>query len=368
MSTSPQAPGAPRRPRWLARGVLAALFAASVAAGSGLGALAQGMAQHVPPGGAHEVPARASTARATPTPAASPADGAGPAPLPDWVGPARTNILLLGLDLRPDERRAGLPGRTDVLMVLSVAPAERQVALLSLPRDLAVVVPGVGETKINTAYTYGEVRQPGGGPALAERVVGDLLGLPIDHYAVVDFGGFERLVDLLGGVEIDVPRAIVDDTYPTDDYGTRRLVIPQGVQTMDGATALSYVRTRHVDSDFGRMQRQQQLLLAMRDRALGWPALLRAPQLAQEALAAVRTDLGPGDLLALAKVAQQLPPDGLKTLVLAPPLVQSYTGADGAYLLRLDRARVAPALAGLWPGQPLATRPGAALASTSASN
>ncbi|HLH26707.1 MAG TPA: LCP family protein [Chloroflexota bacterium] len=352
-------PAPPRRPRWLARGLLAALFALSAAAGSGLGAIAQGRtAPPIPPSARGTAEARAPAAQ-PPPPAVRAADPRAslPAPLPDWQGPARTNILLMGVDLRPDERRAGLPGRTDVMMVLSVVPAERRVALLSVPRDLAVTVPGVGETKINTAFTYGEVRQTGGGPALAKQIVGDMLGQPIDHYAVVDFGGFERLVDLLDGVDVDVPRALVDDAYPTDDYGTRRLVIPQGVQHMDGATALSYVRSRHMDSDFGRMERQQQLLLALRKRALRWPVLLRAPQLVPEALGAVRTDLGPADLLAFAKVAQQLPAGGLKSLVLAPPFVQPYTGSDGAYLLRLDRARVEPALAALWAGGPAAPRP-----------
>jgi polyisoprenyl-teichoic acid--peptidoglycan teichoic acid transferase len=359
MAGSAPAPSPARRPRWLVRGLLAGLFALSVAAGSGLGALAQGGAlQPAARGiaGAAETAPEPAPRHTTPVPAkpaAAKSDARAklPAPLPDWQGPARTNVLLMGIDQRPDERRAGLPGRTDVLLVLSVVPAERRVALLSLPRDLAVVVPGVGDTKINTAYTYGEVRQTGGGPALAQRVVGDLIGQPIDHYAVVDFGGFERLVDLLDGVDVDVPREIVDDAYPTLDYGTRRLFIPRGAQHMDGATALSYARSRHADSDFGRMQRQQQVLLALRERALRWPVLLRAPQLAQEALGAVRTDLGPGELLALAKLAQQLPAAGLKTLVLAPPLVQSYTGADGAYLLRLDRARVEPALAALWVGE-----------------
>jgi LCP family protein required for cell wall assembly len=359
--------GAPQgRPRWLVRGLLAGLFALSVVAGGAPGAFAQDRAQLAParPAAiAPPTPAPPPTGRRVPPAPTKPAAGAAiPAPLPDWQGPARTNVLLMGVDLRPDERRAGLPGRTDVLMVLSVAPAERRVALLSLPRDLAVTIPGIGETKLNTAYTHGETRQAGGGPALARRVVADLIGQPIDHYAIVDFAGFERLVDLLDGVTIDVPRPLVDDAYPTDDYRTRRLVIPAGTQHMDGATALSYVRTRHADSDFGRMQRQQQLLLALRERTLRWPVLLRAPQLAQEALGAVRTDLGPGELLALAKLAQQLPAGGLKSLVLAPPLVQPYTGADGSYLLRPDPARVGPALAALWTDAPPPPRPALAVA------
>jgi LCP family protein required for cell wall assembly len=366
MADKAQAAAAGGRPRWLVRGLFAGLFALSVAAGGALGAFAQDRAHPAP-----TRPAQAAQADAAP-PGSSPRARAAstksepraalPAPLPDWQGPARTNILLMGVDLRPDERRAGLPGRTDVIMVLSVVPGDRRVALLSLPRDLAVAVPGVGDTKINTAYTYGETRQAGGGPALAKRVVADLIGQRIDHYAVVDFSGFERLVDLLDGVTVDVPRQLVDDAYPTDDYRTRRLVIPAGAQHMDGATALAYVRSRHADSDFGRMQRQQQVLLALRERALRWPVLLRAPQLAQEALGAVRTDLGPAELLALAKVAQQLPSGALKSLVLAPPLVESYTGADGSYLLRPVSARVAPALAALWADAPAAPRRGVAVA------
>lgn len=268
-----------------------------------------------------------------------------PNPLPDWEGAERFNVLLLGLDERLDEQQAGVPGRTDVMLLLSVAPAEHSVGLISLPRDLAIVLPGVGETKLNTAYTYGELRQRGGGPALAKQAVAELIGQPVEYYAVVDFTGFVRLVDLVGGIVIDVPRPLKDDEYPTDDYGIQRLYLPAGLQWMDGATALRYVRSRHSDSDFGRMRRQQQVLLALRERVLRWPVLLRAPQLVEQARSVVRTDLSPRQLLALVKLGQQVGPNGLRTLVLVPPLLQEAQGRDGEYLLRVDRARLRQALA-----------------------
>ncbi len=171
-----------------------------------------------------------------------------------------TTVLLIGVDRRPGETSA----RADALLVLRLDPEAGTVSLLSLPRDLLVRVPGVGSTRINAGYLHG-------GLALQKRTVSEYLGVRIDYAAAVNFGGFEGLVDTLGGVTVNVPRRLVDNAYPTANYRTTKVVFEPGTQHMSGARALIYGRTRHADSDFGRMYRQQQLMASIgsRIRSLG---------------------------------------------------------------------------------------------------
>lgn len=180
------------------------------------------------------------------------------------------NILLLGTDARLEE--AG-PTRTDAIVVVHIARDTGQVSMLSIPRDLWVKYPTGGEGRINAAYAIGENRfGPGGGAALAKSTVSKLLGIPIDYFVLINFEGFKKIIDLIGGIEVDVPHAIYDPAYPTDDYRTIEVSFAAGRQWMDSERALIYARTRHADSDFGRNQRQQQVLMAIfqriRDRGL----------------------------------------------------------------------------------------------------
>ncbi|MBC8162742.1 MAG: LCP family protein [Roseiflexaceae bacterium] len=187
-------------------------------------------------------------------------------PLPD----AAMTFLLMGTDARIGEDIA----RTDAMIVLRVDFATKRVSMLSLPRDLAMTIPRVNEQlRINTAFYLGEKRLGKGyGPALAKEAVGKLLGLKIDHFMLINFEGFEKLIDKLGGVTIDVPKAIYDPTYPRDAYAgdirTMKVSFKTGEQKMDGETALIYARTRHADSDFGRQSRQQEMLMAIFDTIL----------------------------------------------------------------------------------------------------
>jgi LCP family protein required for cell wall assembly len=185
-----------------------------------------------------------------------------PNPLTDPI-----NILLLGLDRREDLNDT----RSDVNIVVHVDPKSLFVSMLSVPRDTLVYIPDLGYDKINAAYSFGQQyhADEGGGPVWAKKTMASFLGIPIDYYAEVDFKGFERIVDYLGGITVDVPAPLVDNQYPTADYGFTRLYIPAGLQHMDGATALKYARSRHADSDLGRNRRQQQVLMAMRERVLG---------------------------------------------------------------------------------------------------
>ena len=200
-----------------------------------------------------------------------------------WPAPdnGRVTILLMGIDAR-DKLQEGA-SRTDVLTLVTIDPISKTAAMLSIPRDLYVPLPGYNESqRINTAYYWGEVNDlPGGGPGFAEKTITDNFGVPVQRYAVIDFEGFKQIVDAVDGVEIDVPQEIVDYAYPTPDYGTEVLQIPAGRIHMDGELALKYVRTRHGDSDFGRLQRQQQVMLAIRDKALSIGSIDKVPEVVE---------------------------------------------------------------------------------------
>jgi LCP family protein required for cell wall assembly len=184
-----------------------------------------------------------------------------PLPLahPPVAGQAIT-VLLLGIDRRPGESG---PARADAIVVARADPERRRVALLSLPRDLIVNIPGYGRARINAATVHGELNpQLGGGVALARETVGALLGIPIDYVVYVDFGGFVGAIDAIGGVDLTVEKELYDPAYPTMDYGSMVAHFLPGTHHMDGATALIYSRMRHMDSDYERIKRQQQVIVA----------------------------------------------------------------------------------------------------------
>lgn len=226
------------------------------------------------------------------------------------------NILLLGVDLRENAPEEGI--RSDTLMLLHLDPAGGWASLLSIPRDTATNIPGFGEAKINTAFAngynnagelYGADTEPmAGGAALAADTVEQFLNLPaqnqrIDYVATINFNGFARMIDAIGGIEVDVPYEIVDTEYPTEDFGYTTITIPAGRQQLDGETALQYVRTRHAGrSDFDRTQRQQQVIQGIVQKLRDQPLLLRpiaALRLVDAAGDATRTTLPVGRLDAL---------------------------------------------------------------------
>ena len=161
----------------------------------------------------------------------------------------RINVLLMGNDARPDEDPRLV--RTDTMMIVTIDPVNGTGTMLSIPRDLWVPIPvGTGasrevvEGRINEAYRTGHLRDyPGGGGALAMRTVEYNLGVPIDHYAMIDFSGFEKMVETVGGIEVDIPYEIVDYLYPTLDYGTTVIRFAPGPQNLNGLRALQYART-----------------------------------------------------------------------------------------------------------------------------
>ncbi|MBU2595702.1 LCP family protein, partial [Patescibacteria group bacterium] len=171
-------------------------------------------------------------------------------------GDGRINILLLGIG-GPGHDGADL---TDTMMVVSVDPINKTVAMLSIPRDLWVKIPGNGESKINAVHSYGEQNKKkfGDGPTVSKQIVSQILDLPIHYYARMDFEGFKKLVDQVGGIEIKVEKDIVDPYYPDDRTGKNITYrVREGEQHMDGAQALKYARSRYTTSDFDRARRQQ---------------------------------------------------------------------------------------------------------------
>jgi len=255
---------------------------------------------------------------------------------PDWKGKERVNILLLGVDQRPDE--AGLPTRTDTMLVLTIDPYGKTAGLLSLPRDLWVPIPlangSVINERINAAHVLGETTNyPGGGPALAKKTVEWLLGVKIHYYARVDFDGFQKIIDTMGGITLDVDKPLRDDEYPTPNYSTIRIYIPAGLQHMNGEVALQYARSRHQDSDLGRNQRQQQVLMAIRQRAVELNLVPKLPELFLELKDAVKTDMSLSDIRALARLGRDIDTSNLTTAAIDYSAVTPTVTADGAQIL-----------------------------------
>ena len=253
-----------------------------------------------------------------------------------WLTPVRESVLVLGSDARPDEIKRGEAGRTDTLLLVVADRATPRLALLSVPRDLWVAIPGNGEERINAAYELG-------GSQIAKQTVSNVLGQRVDRYVLIGLQGVRDVVDAVGGVDITVPRAIHDETYPTDDYGYQTVDIPAGRQHMDGDTALKYARTRHQDNDFARTARQQQVVGAIRSAMLSpanWP---RLPTLVFTVLGAIKTDVSVLDAVAIGAAIVRNSGDP-ERMVIDTSLAREVTGLDGAYLLE-PRAELKPAVA-----------------------
>jgi LCP family protein required for cell wall assembly len=235
---------------------------------------------------------------------------------PPAAGQAMT-VLLLGIDRRPGETE---PARSDTVIVARIDPERRRVALLSLPRDLIVDIPGYGRARINAASVYGELYpQLGGGVELMRRTVGNLLGIPIDYVVHIDFGGFIGAIDAIGGVDIDVENELYDPAYPTMDYGYMVAHFLPGPQHMDGQTALIYSRIRHMDTIWHRNRRQQQVLLGVLRRVREQNPLERVQAVASLTTALrdyVHTDLPIEQMIGLAWALRDIAPESVELYAL----------------------------------------------------
>ena len=188
-----------------------------------------------------------------------------------WDDPRRITMLLMGIDERIEVNAIPSPN-TDSMILVSVDPVSQRAAVLSLPRDLWVTIPGFAHGRINTAYKLGATSDyPGGGPRLAKDTVAQNLGITVDYHVRVNFVAFEETIDAIfpRGVQVCVEEEILDPDYPDAGYGIIEVHFPIGCQRLDGQRLLQYARTRATyDGDFGRSARQQQVLRAVQSEIL----------------------------------------------------------------------------------------------------
>lgn len=236
----------------------------------------------------------------------------------------RTNILVIGVGGGDHEG----PNLTDSMMVASINHKQKSAALLSIPRDLYVTVPKIGGTKINGVFDAALKRELAGyntnepisaadeESAMGElkSVVEDVTGVDIQYYVKIDFHGFVEMVDLVGGVEVNVPENFIDREYPDDSYGYTTFYLKKGLQTLDGDTALKYARSRHSSSDYDRSARQQVILKALLEKitskgVLTDPSKLRRMYLSISS--SISTDMSWREIVTMAGFAKDLSPDSI---------------------------------------------------------
>lgn len=242
---------------------------------------------------------------------------------PDEVPGDRQTFLVLGV-----EAWEGEYGRSDTVIVASYDPRQRRVAMLSIPRDLMVEIPGYGYDKINHAHSFG-------GPDLAVATVERLLDLSLDHWIAFSLEGFMKTIDALGGIELNPPKRLYfvdpDDTR----FGPEGFVIDiqPGPQLMDGRTALEYARFRaDEEGDLGRMRRQQEVIRAVIKKAASPAILARAPELIAAMYSAVSTDLTVGEMVRLAAAGR----DALNSPIEAETLKAEELWLNGVFYFTAD--------------------------------
>lgn len=271
------------------------------------------------------------------------------------LGGGRINILVMGLDRRPRDGNA--PARTDTMFVMTIDPSTRTSRGLAMPRDLWVDIPTKGggsfKERINTAYIYGEnSNYPGGGPALGKQTVEKLLGIKLNYYVIIDFEGFKQLIDLLGGIDVDVPSPGVNDPFyseteaPGDYYPC---IFKAGVHHMNGSDALCYARTRRNSSDLDRIKRQQRIIFAALDKASELRLLADPTNLVnlwKRYKNTVQTDISDLQIPGFAKLAAGMDSERLAFLTLEPAVTPADIG--GASVLVPSEAGIKVIVNGLF--------------------
>ncbi|HET7676878.1 MAG TPA: LCP family protein [Candidatus Limnocylindrales bacterium] len=292
-------------------------------------------------------------------------------PSPDWSTGDRVNVLLLGVDKGPGRAHA----LTDTIIVASVDPTARTVSMLSVPRDMVdVPLPGGGvfRPKINSLITYAE-RNPdefpearGHGVKALAGALSTLLGVPIHYYAEVNLPGFVKLVDAVGGVDVRVTKRLDAPDYR--DFGVDGFHIRPGLRHLDGGQALAYARIRKAagENDFTRAERQQEVLVGLRDAIVGGGFLRDLPGFFAAAAETLETDLPPSRLPFLARLTESIGRQRTYRAVITPPLVRFSSVPDprGSILIP-DVARIRALAAALFP--PPGTQPSVGGPSPSAS-
>ncbi|HAZ29059.1 MAG TPA: hypothetical protein DCY48_04805 [Candidatus Magasanikbacteria bacterium] len=252
----------------------------------------------------------------------------------------RINMLLTGM---------GGPGHdgpflTDTIMVVSVKPSTKQVAMISIPRDLGIEIPGHGWKKINAANAIGEAQKKNLGGAYAAQVIQEAFNTDIHYYVRIDFAAFEEIIDELDGIKIDVENGFTDPMYPAENEEYQTVTFAKGVETMNGKRALIFARSRHGNngegSDFARAKRQQKVLLALKEKALTFNTLtnpVHVHNILKSLDKHLTTNMEFSDIIAMMKLAKELDTSHIITTVLdngTDGYLVNGTSPDGAFILQ----------------------------------
>ena len=256
-----------------------------------------------------------------------------------WDGASRISVLFMGLDYR-DWEEGSDASRTDTMILFTLDPKTMTAGMLSIPRDMWVHIPGFDHGKINTAYSLGEAyNYPGGGPALASRTVEHFLGVPVHYYVQLDFITFIHIVDELDGVRITIkePITVYPLEYPNFD-SHRKVVLEPGPYTLPGNYALAYARARNTEgADFDRAARQQELILAMRDRILEFNMLPRLVSNASSIYArlseGIHTNLTLQQSIQLGLLAMDINRRDIRSGIIDPSMLSFGKSPDGLDVL-----------------------------------
>ena len=219
------------------------------------------------------------------------------------VAKDKATVMIMGVDERADD-----VGRSDTLMIATLDPDKNQAALLSVPRDTRVKIKGHGFDKINAAYAYG-------GRKLTQETIESLLNTHIDHYIKINVHGFTKIIDALGGIDIDVEKRMYYED-PWDDDGGLYIDLQPGMQHMDGKTAITYVRYRDEEGDIGRIKRQQNFMKAVMDKLVSPTIIPKLPAIVSAVSNSVETDMSVSEILSFLGTLQDAKDNGLKSEML----------------------------------------------------
>lgn len=301
----------------------------------------------------------------TPVPATTPEGSALPqVSIPPWNGTDRLNILLIG----SDQRQGDVTHNTDTLIVVSIDPTSKDVVMFSLPRDTVdvPVPPGparrvygsIYRGKINSFWSSvrhrddlfpGDPKRNLPGYNGLKAILGNLYGLDIKYFVEVNFDGFRQVINLMGGVTINVQMPVSDDRFPAfvngSSDGFRRIYIPSGIQHMDGTEALRYARSRHGSNDFDRAVRQQRVLLSLREQMDPQALIPQLPTLVQAFQQTVKTDIPVNQLAPLLGLASEIDTKNIRSYVFSPPFYQKeYLNSPRGYIIDPYIARIRSAV------------------------
>ncbi|MEK7649224.1 MAG: LCP family protein [Patescibacteria group bacterium] len=251
----------------------------------------------------------------------------------------RINVLLLGIGGPLHDG----PYLSDTIIIASLKPSTHDLALISIPRDLVVNIPSHGWRKINEINSFGEVAQAGGGAEFTRTTLSTLFNIPIQYAVRIDFSGFEKIVDILGGLDITVDKSFTDYSYPAPNYKYRVVSFKEGPQVMDGTTALQFVRSRHSannqeGSDFARSKRQQKVIVALKNKLLSISFLSNPQKISsviRELQDSIATNIQGWELMRLSLFARQIDEQKILSTSIdgASGLVYDDI-VEGAYVLR----------------------------------